>query len=381
VSTEYEIVKYRSDCKTQVAELQKLLWSSDASLNTRYLEWKYERNPRLREPLIYLALHRGRPIGMRGFHEAWLEAGTPSRAFPVLVAGDALVAPAHRDRGLVTRIMKAAYADLSRRDYGHLVSLGGASRVNAFGMMTLGWKSAGGLRPMGRIAPTATRRRRLTELVGGLPLVWRFKDARVLAGADQRAPFRHLDAVDPGRRPGGHLPIAVERGPRLDAMIELVERLGHDGRIRYVRDREYLAWRYQNPLSEYRFLYWAEARLEGYLVLARRASDLGDWSRVYIADLESTDMRVRADLLSAAIQWGRFPEFVTWTATLSAEELQLLKDRAFAPVDPENTARGCPCILVRPLRDGLSETRWSLGDRRVLDASSWDVRVLYSMRG
>ena len=85
----------------------------------------------------------------------------------------------------------------------------------------------------------------------------------------------------------------------MDAMAELVERLGHDGRIRYRRDREYLDWRFRNPTSEYRFLYWEESRLEGYLVLSRRVSDLGAWYRVYIADLEATD---HEDTFSAAVR-------------------------------------------------------------------------------
>jgi hypothetical protein len=381
MSAEYEIVKYRPELKPLVVELQKELWSSDAGLNTRFLEWKYEQNPQLREPLIYLALHQGQPVGMRGFHAARLEAGTPSRAFPVLVAGDALVSAAHRNRGLVTRIMKLADADLADRDYRYLVSIGGANRLNTFGLLTLGWRSTGGLRPMGRVRTQARRRRTLNRRVAGLPWLWRFRDARFLASAAQRRPFRRLDAVRPGRGPGRENPIAVERRPRIDAMVELVERLGHDGRVRYVRDREYLTWRFQNPLSDHRFLYWEEGRLEGYLVLNRRPSDLGAWDRVYIADLEASSMRIRSELLTSAIALGRFPELVTWTATLSEDQQRLLVSQGFEPVDPEDTARGCPCILMRPLRGSPPDTEWALGGRRLLDIASWDIRVLYSMRG
>ena len=41
MTAEYEIVKYRPELKEQVVELQKELWSSDASRNRRFLEWKY----------------------------------------------------------------------------------------------------------------------------------------------------------------------------------------------------------------------------------------------------------------------------------------------------------------------------------------------------
>ena len=36
-------------------------------------------------------------------------------------------------------------------------------------------------------------------------------------------------------------------------MAELVERSG-DTRIRHVRDSQYFQWRFQNPLSRYRYL-------------------------------------------------------------------------------------------------------------------------------
>jgi Acetyltransferase (GNAT) domain len=380
MGTGFEIVKYSPEFKLEVAELQKQLWSSDPDLNARYFEWKYGSDPLVREPHVYLALHRDKVVGMRGFHEARLEAGAQRRTFPVLIAGDALVSFEHRNRGLVSSILKMAYADLADRAHDYFLSLGGASRINALGLMALGWKSGGGLQPVGRISAAAKRRRRVRQALKRLPLVWRWSESPSLFGASQRIPFRHLDGERPGHGPAGDLPIAVETSPRLDAMVALVERLGHDGRIRYVRDRGFLAWRFRSPLGDYRFLYWEEQHLEGYLVLCARASDLGSFGRVYVADIVASTPRVRAGLLDAAIRCGRFPELVTWGATLSADECGDLDSRGFVPVDPEDRARGCPCILVRPLRNAAAAGDWSLGDRRLLDMTNWDVRPLFSMR-
>jgi hypothetical protein len=380
MSADFEIVKYNSEFKRPVAQFQKQLWSSDAGLNERYFEWKYEGNPHLRKSHVYLAIHRNQVVGMRGFHAARLEAGTPSRAFSVLIAGDALVAPHCRDRGLVSRILKTAYSDLAEREYDYALSLGGASRINALGLMALGWKSGGGLQPMGRISTAAKRSQTLRQTLKRVPLLWRFGEARSLYSADQRKPFRHLDRTSPGRGAGADFPIIVSREARVDAMAELALRVGHDGRIRYVRDREYLAWRFRNPLSDYRYLYWEDEHLEGYLVLCSRASDLGAFYRVYVADLVASSARVRSDLLAAAARWGRFPEVVTWTATLPEDELQDLSSQGFVPVDHEDTARGCPCILVRPIRTATPPRDWSFGERRLLDMTNWDVRPLFSMR-
>ncbi len=381
MNAEYELVRYRPEHKAMVAEFQKELLSSDDRLNTRYLEWKYEKTPDRLESFVYLAFHQGKPVGMRGFHEATLEAGTPTRAVRVLIAGDALISTPHRNRGLVARIMKMAEEDLAQSGYPYLVSLGGANRVNMLGLLTLGWRSAGQVRPTGRVTMRAQAGHRLSRVLARQRVLWRFNWVRLLASADQHNPFRHLDAARAGSGPDQASPIALESSPRVDAMAGLVERLGHDGRIRYRRDREYLDWRFRNPMNEYRFLYWEESRLEGYLVLSRRATDLGAWYRVYIADLEATDLRIRSALLSAAMSWGRFPELVTWTASFPDAEIQLLESRGFVPVDLVDTARGCPCILVRPLRNDLPHAEWVLGARQLLDIRNWDIRVLYSMRG
>ena len=377
---ECRIETYRPEHKRSVAKLQTRLWSSDTALNTRYLEWKYERNPYVREPLIYLALAGDEVVGMRGFHGARLEAGSPSQRFPALFGDDALIVAEYRNRGLVTRIMKAAHADLGSRGHRYVLSMGSAGRVNGLGLMTLGWRSAGGLRPMGRLSETGRRRTRLSAVVARQPLIWRFSEARLLASADERRPFRHLDASIAACRPMSELPLAVERKPRLDAMVELVERLGHDGRIRQVRDRAYLAWRFDNPLSDFRFVYCGNERLDGYLVLGRRASDLGAFDRVYVSDLEAKDEAVRARLLAAAIDRGRLPELVTWTATLSEEKVRAFTNQGFVPVDLEEAARGFPCVLARRLPDGDNAEDWMLAGRRLLDLASWDVRVIFSMR-
>jgi hypothetical protein len=376
---ECRVAQCRAEHKRAIAELQKGLWSSDGALNMRYLEWKYARNPYVRETLIYVALDGDRVVGMRGFHGARLEAGIPARTFPALFADDALIASECRNRGLVTRILSMAHADLAERGHRLLVSIGNASRVNGLGLMTRGWRSAGGLRPLGRVSEHARRRTRLRRAVARLPVIWRYAYARFLASADQRRPFRHLDASMTRRRLSGPS-ITVERTPRLDAMAGLVERLPHDGRIRHARDREYLGWRFANPLSEFRFLYFGDARIDGYLVLARRASDLGAFDRVYVSDLEGTDEAVRAGLLHAAIDRGRFPLLVTWSASLRDESLQTLSELGFIPIDTDESARGFPCVLARLLPDDQPVDDWTLGGRRLLNVADWDVRVLYSMR-
>jgi hypothetical protein len=89
---------------------------------------------------------------------------------------------------------------------------------------------------------------------------------------------------------------------------------------------------------------------------------------------------VRAALLAVAIDAGRFAELVAWSSTLEPGDRALLHERGFAPLDPERSARGWPCLLVRATRSAAA-SEWALGARPLLDPASWDVRMIDSMAG
>ena len=109
------------------------------------------------------------------------------------------------------------------------------------------------------------------------PLATVYQRARRYAGKLQLAgwvgehsPFRNLDAVK------GHASTSVESEPRPGAMAELVERLASDGRICHLRDETYLAWRYRNPRSVYRFLYGTSRGRKGTLCSGPPGSPSGN---------------------------------------------------------------------------------------------------------
>src|SRR4029453_7700976 len=118
-----EVVRYEPRLRERVVELQRHLWRGDAALNRRYLAWKYERNPYVSEPLMYLAMAGDRAVGMRGMIGSCWEAGTGSERFVVPCAEDFVIAPEHRSRGLFPRIMRVAVDDLAARGHACAFSL------------------------------------------------------------------------------------------------------------------------------------------------------------------------------------------------------------------------------------------------------------------
>ncbi len=339
VTVEYEILRYRPEFRTQVLELQTHLWSPDVAVNSAYLKWKYEQNPYVDAPLIYLALSEGKVIGMRGMYGALWQIGEPCQTLLGLCGGDMVVAPEHRRRGLFTKINTVAMNDLARINHGYAFNFS-AAPITFHASLRTGWRTVGPFRTVGRQAgePTTRHRERSRE-------------------AD-----RHVSAA---------------QAPRPEAMAELVERIGTDERMRHVRDQQYFAWRFRNPLNVYRFLFWEDARLEGYMVLQKRRHTRG--GEIRILDWEATHPQVHEDLLYAAIDRCRSTALVIWSATLHERATRLLQTAGFRRVNETQGVRHYrPGVLVRAVRDEMQEADWVVAGRRLLDMANWDLRMIYS---
>jgi len=372
----YEIVTYRPEHKRQVASLQRHLWRGDEPANIAYLEWKYERNPYFQAPLIHLALHDGAAVAMRGVFGSCWEMGPRAERFCIPCVDDLVIAPEHRNRRLLGRVMEAVLVDVAGRGHRCAFSLS-PGPVTLAGSLAGGWRAVGPVyevRRPARRGPSA--RGRLAARMRSLPYVWRWA-ARVDDPPPGRAPFARLDGAA-ARSPNGGGPW-LSRAPCPEAMADLVQRLGHDGRLRHVRDVQYLAWRFANPQHEYRFLLAGSDRLDGYLVL--QAYRLDEDRGVNIVDWEAATPAAAGALLRAALEWGRFGELSAWTAALPEAARALLAGAGFAPVSRGPLMRHGVTLLARGIGEGGGATDPTLGGRAVLDAAAWDMRMLYSMAG
>lgn len=365
----YEIRKYTPDFRDEIIELQKGLWSGDAALNSAHLHWKYERNPYLDGPLIYMALHEGAVVGMRGVYGARWLLGEPGRDVGALSSGDLVVAPEHQARNLPRRIMQLAEDDVRALGYRYLLNFS-ASPVTYLHSIRMGWRDLGAFGTMARRsrlggATQAVRRfvasrRSLSALSRRLK-----RRADGLASLSSKTAEHRFARLDAGTARRG--PIVAAREARPSAMAELVERVGRGAGMRHVRDEAYFAWRFRNPLSIYRFLFWGDRRLEGYLVLEtpRRAYR----TQVRIIDWEASAGEPRAELLRAAILRGRFADLRVWSATLPAESTALLATHGFTKA-PTADARYRHALLAKDLR--------GRGDDPLPDLSAWDLRMVFS---
>jgi hypothetical protein len=310
---------------------------------------------------------------MRGMFGAMWEVDDPTARHFMPYADDFVVAPAHRNRGVASQVMQASVAETARRGFPFAVSLS-AGPVTFVGSLATGWRSAGAYQSVWRdSAWSPPLRRRLdrlhTRAYGRLKLAF---DALHPAG-----PFARLD------RGSRHItgPLSLRRAPRAAEMAALVARLPWDGRIRHVRDADYLAWRFGNPLHDYRFLFWDDGGLQGYLVLQRYVSDRADRGCVNIVDWEASSEAIRTGLLTAALRAGRFTRLHTWTVSASEPLRILLRDQGFVAVEPAGVQARRGGLLVRRLDAANRDAPWMLGSRSLLRIAEWDLRMLYSMAG
>ena len=265
--------------------------------------------------------------------------------------------------------MAYALDDLARRGYRHVINLG-ARPVTMLSSLADGWRRVGGVAAVGFDREPSSWRGIRTRLKRARGL-WRLEEA--LRHARVADPFRRLDRA--ARRNRG--PLTLSATPRPEAMAALVASQPSDGRIRHVRDAAYFGWRFLHPFHDYRFLFWDDGALRGYLVLGRSASQLDDTMRVRLVDWCAADPGVLQTLVKTALEWGRFSRFETWTATVDEPTRALLETAGCAPLaQPGLRSRG-KGLLLRTL-DGT----WSaVGQQDPLRLESWQLSVLDAMEG
>lgn len=288
----YEAVRYRPEMKPAVLQLLAHAWGTDAERNARVFDWKFERNPYLDRPLLHLVTSDGRPVAVRALHGASWLSGVENLSLAALGVGDFAIDPAHRGRHLFGRLMAAAARDARDLGYRHLISLS-ASPATRLQSLRAGWRDLGPLPTLRRASPSACLRRLAHDWASSRPMLTSLADA-----ARHRRWLRRMAGVRPHARRFRPLERSIERvgatlGLRLgvraqaspESMAELCRRATPESGVRHDRSAAYLAWRFANPLSHYRFVHLGESSLDGMVVL--ETPDDPERDRVRIVLLEA----------------------------------------------------------------------------------------------
>jgi hypothetical protein len=361
---DYRIIRYRPRYRDDVLQLQTHLWGSDLRVNSNYLTWKYEENPYLDEPLIYLALHDDRVVGMRGLWGANWEIGSTDQTIVMPCAGDTTISPEHRKRGLLRQIFRFIMDDPAVAAFPYILNFSAGESVY-HSQIGENWRV---------IAPYGT--------VSRAPAIVKSTPFRILQRLTQRVAsrsFRKKLLINAGRleRAGGMVDqVQLSESPRPGDMASLVERMGRPDRIHHVRDQRYFAWRFRSPLAGYRFFYWKDTALDGFLVVARNLHSIAPAS---VVDWEAVNQDVLSDLLLAAIGQAGLGGIAIWKAALPKSVVDLLDRLGFTALDTYSADREYrPAFLATCVDKAMVDTQWTLAGQSLTDLKSWDLRMVNS---
>lgn len=317
-----------------------------------WFEWKYGENPYVDDVPVVVATRDGSVVGARSFFALRVAVGEDRPV--VLQPCDTMVHPAHRRRGLFTRMTESAI-DRYAGEYPFFFNF--PNRVTLQGNLELGWRVVSERTAHYRVEDPETYARersdrRTLRLAGRLaaPLV--------------RAGYRALDArYDP---PGD---VSVRRAGSVPAAdLAAIYRRSVPRAVHAVRDERFYGWRFGNPNWEYT-VYVAETA-GGRDVAAVAGRSIGPGAVMTrltdLVPLEGAPDVAVAALLARII--ADHPETDLFVAPPSVVPAAVLRTFGFLP-------DGSPALAPLTTRTTLvvrSLTgEWRHGDVDLLDPGDW----------
>jgi hypothetical protein len=352
VSSQYEIVRLRSDLLERAAGLRQLAWGGTLEANIAYLQWKYGENPCLDAPLLFLALAGDEAVGMRGFYGTpWLDLESGARHV-LPASSDLVIHPEHRDRGLFTTLNAVSLSTVAREGHAHVVNLSANGSNAVASMIGLGWRRVVRFRPVSVVR----RRGRLDDLLAKTPK----SSVLVRSRGDV---FRGLDRLRGSD--AGPDAIVVARTPPIDLMTTAPHPPSH-ATLTPAREAQFLRWRYRNPLSDYRFLSSGENPTSGYVALA---SAIGS-SKAFVLDWAGAP-EITSRLLTFAVARLDARDIQAWSGSLPDDSVAILEGAGFAaPLQSADRWLATRGLLARPTRD-TDDSSWMLDRLDLRDEASW----------
>lgn len=346
----YRVRPFEDGDMAGVLDLFETVWGKRR--RESWLEWKYRSNPYVDHvPIVVAVDSDGELVGVRSLFALPLAIG--QERVLALQPCDTMVHPAHRRRGLFTRMTERMIDRY--RDHEAKLFFNFPNAKSRPGNLKLGWRTVGQVSTYYRLQRPGTW------------LDWNGRLGRAvetIANAAADGGRRVIDATAPS---GDGITITRRDDVPAALLASLYESEPPAG-IHAVRDAEYVRWRYGNPRWSYR-TYIARANDE------RRAAAIvghrGD-GIVRITDLtppRPTDSALAA-LCSAVVADHHDADAILAPSTFAASVRRRFGflDDARLPLSAMSTAR---TLVARPVAPGT--TGWTVAGTALTERNNWTL--------
>ncbi|MEJ2171546.1 MAG: GNAT family N-acetyltransferase [Woeseiaceae bacterium] len=314
----YRLAKYSPSHKDQVCALRSRVFGGEHSITKRYLEWKYEQNPYLKDLYYYVALYGNSVVGMQGmFGSEWC-LGSSRDTLILPCTAEFAVDAAHRSRGLGQQLANYKLEDMAKNGFKYVINLSANESSRGINRI-LASRRLATYRIFRQISPARPWSRSYRKI------------RRVFGVNRHRVPHRTFDQW--AARISG--PVSGSPEPRIAAMSQLVAQNAANSLAHHVRDATFYRWRLSNPMSSYRFIY-SDGRelLDGFFVLQHNNGS----GMTSIIDWETSTPGRWVELLNAAISSRCFPLQIA-SPVFTDWQLREMQRLGFAEVISMNASR------------------------------------------
>jgi len=354
---DYEIRTYHPDFKTQIIDLERLLWGEDARKNKAYFEWKFENSPYSGEMIGTIGLYKGKVISFNGISILKWFLGDKKEFFYTIGSTGSCVHVDHRRKGLHTTMVSFINKKYKKSKFKVMTGFSGNLASIASGLKA-GW------------VPFAKRKylRRYNY--------WEFMKREFLKIFNTK-PTKIQNIF------GKYGNIEVTQNVNPIAMANLKEKIPMNKNLIYLcQDLSFLQWRFLNPRVKYIFYYiWNNDKLNGYIVI-KYYNRTGAGK---IVDYAYLDVRSFQEILNLLITRRHYCLLHILDVNLNKDLIKILYNFGFHQRDlisklisKKRKIKKERYFLIKPLKDEKQEHYWYIDNLDMRKIKNWKLTEICS---